>query len=200
MSVNPHWFSTMWGPLYMVGQALSAMAFVITILILLSQSAPLNRVVTSHHLHDLGKLLFAFLLFWAYVSFAQYFLIWHGNLPEEVVWYVRRLHGRWNVLAWLIVLLHFVVPFMLLLSRGWKRSPARLRGVALLLLAVHWVELEWIVAPAVEAHSGRSHIWFDAGMTLAIGGLWWIVHTLSIPRVAVTEQENGTGGNRGNRG
>ena len=94
MSVNPHWFSTIWGLLYIGGQGLSAMAFAIVILIMLSETPPLNRVVTPHHLHDLGKLLFAFLMLWAYLSFSQFLIIWSANLAEEIPHYLTRVGRR----------------------------------------------------------------------------------------------------------
>ena len=93
MSVNPHWFSTIWGPLYMVGQGLSALSFAIVVLIMLAQHPPLNRIITAHHLHDLGKLLFAFLMLWAYLSFSQFLIIWSANMVEEIPHYMLRMDG-----------------------------------------------------------------------------------------------------------
>ena len=147
MSVNPHWFSTMWGPLYMVGQGLSAMAFVITIVIMLSQTAPLNRIVTSHHLHDLGKLLFAFLMLHAYLSFSQFLIIWSANLSEEIPHYLIRWDSGYQYVSIFMIFGHFAVPYALLLSRDIKRSFTRLRIIATWLLFARLVDYYWHVAP-----------------------------------------------------
>jgi hypothetical protein len=171
MSVNPHWFSTMWGPLYMVGQGLSAMAFVITILILLSQSAPLNRIITSHHLHDLGKLLFAFLMLHAYLSFSQFLIIWAANLAEEIPHYLVRWDGGFQYLSIFMILGHFAVPYALLLSRDIKRSFTRLRLIAMWILFARVVDYYWHVAP--EFHKEGLNIGIlDVATPIAIGGVF----------------------------
>jgi hypothetical protein len=171
MSVNPHWFSTMWGPLYMVGQALSAMAFVITILILLSQSAPLNRIVTSHHLHDLGKLLFAFLMLHAYLSFSQFLIIWAANLAEEIPHYLVRWDGGFQYLSIFMIVGHFAVPYALLLSRDIKRSFTRLRLIAMWILFARIVDYYWHVAP--EFHKDGLNLgMLDFATPVAIGGVF----------------------------
>ena len=99
MSVNPHWFSTIWGMLYIGGQGLSAFAFGICVLVMLSQTAPLNRVLTPHHFHDLGKFLFAFLMLWAYLSFSQFLIIWSANIPEEIPHYLNRWENSYSTSA-----------------------------------------------------------------------------------------------------
>jgi hypothetical protein len=171
MSVNPHWFSTMWGPLYMVGQALSAMAFVIAILILLSQSAPLNRVVTSHHLHDLGKLFFAFLMMHAYLSFSQFLIIWSANLSEEIPHYLIRWDGGYQYVSIFMIVGHFAVPYALLLSRDIKRSFQRLRVIAIWVLFARIVDYYWHVAP--EFHKeGLSIGVLDIATPIAVGGVF----------------------------
>ena len=124
MSVNPHWFSTIWGMLYIGGQGLSAFAFGICVLVMLSQTAPLNRVLTTHHFHDLGKFLFAFLMLWAYLSFSQFLIIWSANIPEEIPHYLDRWDNSWQYLSIFIIVGHFIVPYALLLSRDLKRTPA----------------------------------------------------------------------------
>jgi hypothetical protein len=171
MSINPHWFSTMWGPLYIAGQGLSAMAFAITILILLSQVAPLNRVVTSHHLHDLGKLMFAFLMLWAYLSFSQFLIIWSANTVEEIPHYLTRWEGGWQFVSGFIILLHFALPYALLLSRDVKRDSRRLRLIAIWILAARVVDYYWHVAP--EFHSSELSIsLMDVAVPIAIGGIF----------------------------
>jgi hypothetical protein len=171
MSVNPHWFSTMWGPLYMVGQGLSAMAFVITIVIMLSQTAPLNRIVTSHHLHDLGKLLFAFLMLHAYLSFSQFLIIWSANLAEEIPHYLIRWDSGYQYVSIFMIVGHFAVPYALLLSRDIKRSFTRLRVIAMWLLFARVVDYYWHVAP--EFHKdGLSVGILDVATPIAIGGVF----------------------------
>ena len=171
MSVNPHWFSTMWGPLYMVGQGLSAMAFVIAIVIMLSQTAPLNRIVTSHHLHDLGKLLFAFLMLHAYLSFSQFLIIWSANLSEEIPHYLIRWDSGYQYVSIFMILGHFAVPYALLLSRDIKRSFTRLRIIATWLLCARLVDYYWHVAP--EFHKeGLSVGILDVATPIAIGGVF----------------------------
>jgi hypothetical protein len=171
MSVNPHWFSTMWGPLYMVGQGLSAMSFAIVILIMLSQMAPLNRVVTSHHLHDLGKLLFAFLMLWAYLSFSQFLIIWSANVVEEIPHYLIRWDGGYQYVSAFMILLHFALPYALLLSRDLKRDRRRLRIIATWILAARVVDYYWHVAP--EFHTeGLSVSLLDFALPIALGGVF----------------------------
>jgi hypothetical protein len=171
MSVNPHWFSTMWGPLYMVGQGLSAMSFAIVILIMLSQMAPLSRVVTSHHLHDLGKLLFAFLMLWAYLSFSQYLIVWSANVVEEIPHYLIRWDGGYQYVSGFMILLHFALPYALLLSRDLKRDRRRLRIIASWILAARVVDYYWHVAP--EFHTEGLNIGLlDFALPIAIGGVF----------------------------
>jgi hypothetical protein len=171
MSVNPHWFSTMWGPLHMVGQGLSAMSFAIVIVIMLSEMAPLNRVVTSHHLHDLGKLLFAFLMLWAYLAFSQFLIIWSANVVEEIPHYLIRWDGGYQYVSAFMILLHFALPYALLLSRDLKRDRRRLRIIASWILAARVVDYYWHVAP--EFHTeGLSVDLLDFALPIALGGVF----------------------------
>src|SRR6185503_4214167 len=122
MSLNPHWYSTIYGILFMVGQALSALAFVIVLVALMGDEDPLRAAISRETVHDLGKLLFAFVMLWAYMALSQFLIIWSGNLPEEIPWYIRRLSGGWQYLALILVFFHFLLPFLLLLSRDVKRN------------------------------------------------------------------------------
>ena len=171
MSVNPHWFSTIWGMLYAGGQGLSAFAFGIVVLLMLAQTAPLNRVLTSHIFHDLGKLLFAFLMLWAYLSFSQFLIIWSANLPEEIPHYLNRWDNSWRWLSVFIVVGHFIIPYTLLLSRDLKRSQARLRVIAIWLLFARLADYYWHVAPEFH-HEGFNFSLLDAALPLAIGGIF----------------------------
>ena len=147
LSLDPHWFSTIFGMLFMAGQGLSAMAFLITLLVLLSYRRPMSEVLTPRHLHDLGKLLLALVMVWAYFSFSQFLIIWAGNLPDEIPWYLERLHGGWRYIALALVLGHFALPFALLLSRDLKRNFKLLAGIAVFILVMRFVDLYWLVAP-----------------------------------------------------
>lgn len=171
MSVNPHWFSTIWGMLYVGGQGLSAFAFGICVLVMLSQSAPLSRVLTSDHFHDLGKLLFAFLMLWAYLSFSQFLIVWSANLPEEIPHYLNRWENSWKFLSIFIVVGHFMVPYALLLSRDLKRNQSKLRFIATWLLCARVAEYFWHVAPELH-HDGFSLSLLDVALPLAIGGIF----------------------------
>ena len=171
MSVNPHWFSTIWGMLYIGGQGLSAFAFGITVVIMLSQAAPLNKVITEHHLHDLAKLLFAFLMLWAYLSFSQFLIIWSANLPEEIPHYLTRWDHGWQWVSVFIIVLHFIVPYSLLLSRDLKRNPGKLRLIAVWIICARLVDYYWHVAP--EFHQeGLSISLLDVALPLALGGIF----------------------------
>src|SRR6185295_2076224 len=121
MSLEPHWFSTIYGMMFMVGQTLTTLAFVIAVLALLADTPPLSNFLKPEILNDLGNLLFAFIMLWAYLSFSQYLIIWSGNLPEEIPWYLRRSSGGWQWIAVGLALFHFAIPFFLLLIRRNKR-------------------------------------------------------------------------------
>jgi hypothetical protein len=179
MSVNPHWFSTMWGLMYIGGQGLSALAFAIVILIMLSRVPPLDRVITSHHLHDLGKLLFAFLMLWAYLTFSQFLIIWSANTVEEIPHYLTRWDGGWQFVSIFIIVLHFILPYALLLSRDLKRDSGRLRLIATWILATRVVEYYWHVAP--EFHTGGlSLTLLDLGLPIALGGIFVALYAMNL--------------------
>lgn len=171
MSVNPHWFSTIWGMLYMVGQALSALAFVIAVLVMLSSVPPLDRVVNASHLHDLGKLLFAFLMLWAYLSFSQFLIIYSANLAEEIPHYLVRSDGGWQWVGWGLVVLHFALPYGLLLSRDIKRDFRRLRVIAMWVVVIRLLDYYWHVAP--EFHTtGLAVTLIDIALPILLGGVF----------------------------
>jgi hypothetical protein len=171
MSLEPQWFSTMYGILVMGGQGLSAMAFIIAVTVLLTRHKPLSEVIKPSHMHDLGKLMLAFLMLWAYFSFSQFLIIWSGNLPEEIPWYVRRLQTSWKWVGISMVVLQFALPFVLLLSRDLKRNARTLVVVAVAIIAMRFVDLIWMTGP--EFHEGAFWIhWMDVAMTIGIGGLW----------------------------
>jgi hypothetical protein len=182
MSLEPHWFSTIYGVIVFGSQGLLALAFAIVVASITARRAPQLGDHDIDSLHDLGKLLLGFVMFWAYVEFSQFLIIWYGNLPEEVVWYLKRFENPWYAVALALVFLHFALPFVLLLSRHWKRDPAKLGAVALMVVVMDWVSVLWMIEPAVE-HGRPSYVpWLDLGLTALIGGLWWIVFSLALPR------------------
>jgi hypothetical protein len=171
MSLEPHWYSTIYGVLIFGGQALSALAFLIIVLAWLSGRPPLDRIVVKAHFHDIGNLTLAFVMLWAYFSFSQYLIIWAGNLPHEISWYVNRLHTGWRAIGITLVLFHFAVPFALLLSRTMKREVRLITRLAILILAARLIDLFWLIAP--EFHTGGIYVsWLDVLLPLSLGSIW----------------------------
>lgn len=171
MSLEPHWFSTMYGLIFIVGQALSTLCLAIVVAAALARFEPFSRFLARSHFHDLGNLTLAFVMLWAYVSFSQYLIIWSGNLPEETPYYLHRTQNGWQAIALALVVLHFAMPFLILLSRRAKRDPRSLAGLALVILALRLVDLHWHVAPAFH-HDGLHVSLLDLAAPLALGGLW----------------------------
>jgi hypothetical protein len=173
MSLDPHWGSTIYGLIFIAGQGLSALCFNVIILTVLSRRPPYREIIKPMQFHDLGKLMAAFVLLFAYFSFSQWLIIWAGNLPEEIGWYLNRIRGGWGVVALIIILFHFALPFALLLSRERKRAGSRLIGLAVFLMFMRLVDIYWYVVPNF-AHT-RGHFYFSIWYLvapLAIGGLW----------------------------
>jgi len=171
MSLEPHWFSTIYGVLIMGGQGLSAMAFLIVALVWLSRRKPLDAIIVPAHFHDLGNLMLAFVMLWAYFSFSQYLIIWSGNLPEEIAWYLHRLQTGWRFVGLTLVLFHFAVPFCVLLSRRVKREADMIVKVAIGILIVRLVDLFWLIAPEFHT-SGLRVSWLDAVLPASLFALW----------------------------
>jgi hypothetical protein len=170
MSLDPHWYSTIFGILTIGGQGLSTMAFTIVVLAALVKFPPMSHVARAENFHDLSKLMFAFVLLWAYFSVSQLLIIWSANLPEEIPFYLERLHGPWAPISIGLLLLQFVLPFLLLLSRSLKRNPAAVKWVALIILFMRIVDITWTIGPVFRG--GSSLHWLDFTMVLGMGGLW----------------------------
>ena len=151
MAINPHWYSTMWGVYLFAGSAWSSMALLIVVAFRLQQAGYLQGIVTLEHYHIMGKLLLSFTVFWAYIAFDQYFLYWYGNIPEEVEYFVRRNTENWNYLSIALVALHFFLPFLLLLPRVTKRTPAYLARIATFALCVQLLDIYIIVIAAAPS-------------------------------------------------
>jgi hypothetical protein len=171
MSLEPHWYSTIYGILIIGGQVLSAFAFVIPVLMLLADRPPFSELVTVEQFHDLGKLMLAFVMLYAYFAFSQFLIIWSGNLPEETPWYLARLNGGWQYLAIALVLFQFALPFVILLSRNLKRNARRLAGIALVVLVARLLDLFWLLKPAFSPAHFSIH-WMDVAAVFGVGGLW----------------------------
>jgi len=171
MSLESHWYSSIYGVYFVGGQVVSALAFVILVSLFLSAREPMSEVLRPRHFHDYGKLLLAFVVLWAYFAASQLIIMWQGNLADEVSWYKGRLLGGWVWVSAALVLLHFALPFLLLLSRDLKRSAARLSAIAVLLLVMRWVDLYWLAAPAFHPDGVTLH-WLDLVTPIALGGIW----------------------------
>jgi hypothetical protein len=171
MSLEPDWYSTIYSALFMVGQVLSALAFVLALLGLLASRTALGEVLSARYLRDLGNLLLTFVILWAYMAFSQFLIIWAGNLSEEIPWYIRRIKGGWEWVAGFVIVFHFALPFLLLLSREVKHRVKVLAGLAAALLVARLVCGFWMVAPAFGETSPRFH-WLDWVAPVGIGGVW----------------------------
>jgi hypothetical protein len=169
--MNPKWFSTMFGLLFMASQGLTSMAFLITLMVFLYRRKPMSEVLTHRHLHDLGKFLLATVMVWAYFSFSQFLIIWAGNLPEEIPWYLVRINNGWGYVALALVFGHFALPFALLLSRDIKRNFNLLWRIAIFILLMRMVDLYWIVVPDHRKQAFGVSL-TDFAAPLALVGLW----------------------------
>ncbi len=173
MSTEPHWFSTIYGVLILGGQGLSAVAFLAIVLVWLSRRSPIDELgkVLPDRFHDIGNLMLAFVMLWAYFAFSQYLIIWSGNLPEEISWYQDRLQTGWVAIGMLLMLAHFALPFVLLLSRVVKREARTLVALASFVLLMRLVDLFWMIAP--EFHrKGVVVSWLDVVLPAALGLVW----------------------------
>jgi hypothetical protein len=170
-SLADHWFSTMWGFLFVAGQGLAAMCFAIVILALLSRRKPMADTLRPSHFHDLGKLVLMFLMLWAYFQFSQLLIVWSGNLSNEIPWYMPRFATTWHGVGAALIYIQFLVPFLLLLSRPLKRNRWTLSAIVIALLMMRVVDLFWIVMP--QFHLDGFHVsWLNFSVPLGLGGIW----------------------------
>jgi hypothetical protein len=176
MSLAPHWFSTIYGVLFMVGQVLSAMALMIVLVAILAEERPIAEAIRPRTIQDLGKLLLAFTMLWAYLNLSQFLIVWSGNLSEETPFYLQRLQGGWQYVSFVLLLFHFVIPFLLLLSRDLKRNPRRLGMLAAGMFLIRLLDLYWLLAPDLLGHGHETvpftlH-WLDLVAPVGIGAAW----------------------------
>jgi hypothetical protein len=171
MSLEPHWFSTIFGLIFMVLQVLGALALAIFVAGLLSQYEPVATVISSDRFNDLGNLVLTFVMLWAYLSFSQFLIIWAGNLINEIPWYVIRAEGGWAIVALVLIFLSFAIPFYLLLMRPIKRRVETLSTLCGALILINFVDVYWMVVPAFEKAGPRFYL-LDFLLPVGIGGIW----------------------------
>lgn len=189
MTLEPHWFSTMWGFLFVAGWALSCFCFAVAILANLQDKAPMDRVLGKRHFHDIGKLMLALVMVWAYFNFSQYLIIWSGNLTEETPFYIVRSKGVWGAIGILLIIFHFAFPFLILLMQDFKRKAKWLAALAVFILFMRLVDMFYIIGPSPKIGDIKKHllevpfdfhIWYVVG-PIAVGGiwLWWFFKELA---------------------
>lgn len=171
MSLDAHWYSTIFGVYVFSGSLLAMLAFLMRFVLYLDGTGTLRGIITREHWHDLGKLIFAFTVFWGYMAFSQYFLIWYGNIPEETVWFLHRWEHGWQYISLLIVFGHFVIPFFVLFPYSTKRSRPVMLVMTIWILAMHWVDLYWIIMPNLHREAVKFS-WIDFAPMLGIGGIF----------------------------
>jgi len=171
MSLEPHWFSTIFGLIFIVSAALGAMAFVVVAAYLLSGREAFGRVFARSILNDLGNLVLAFVMVFAYLSFSQFLIIWSANLPEEIPWYLHRIAGGWNVIVVALAVFYFFVPFLVLLGRRNKQLHRRLATIAAWILAARVLEVFFLIGPAFSPDRLSAH-WMDLAALAGVGGIW----------------------------
>jgi hypothetical protein len=170
MSIDPSWISTIFGLSFLIGQVLSALCFAVVVERILFDYKPMSELLKPEQVHDHGKFMLTFIMVWAYFSFSQWLIIWAGNLPEEITWYMRRLNGGWGYVGLVLVIFHFAVPFIILISRPFKRDITRLVWLAAWLMLMRYVDLFWAVEPNFSTTFNIT--WLDIVVPVAMGGLW----------------------------
>ena len=170
MSLEPAWGSTVYGMIFIVTQSLSAISLAIIACMFLAKFKPMSEVISPLALNDLGNLLLTFTMLWAYLSFSQYLIIWSGNLPEEITWYLARATGDWAWVAVMLIVFHFAVPFLVLLNRFVKQRIRMLAAVAAWMIIMSVVDLFWLMTPAYN-RTGPKFEWMDGLAVVGIGGI-----------------------------
>ncbi|MBX7172618.1 MAG: hypothetical protein K1X72_16740 [Pyrinomonadaceae bacterium] len=175
MTLDKNWYSTIWGLLYLIGWALSTFSFIIALLANLMDKAPLNRIIGKKHFHDIGKLMLALVMVWTYFNLSQFLIIYSGNLPEETPWYLNRMRNGWQYVGLLLIVFHFAVPYLLLLSRDIKRNAKWLSTIAIFILVMRLIDMYYHIGPQPfvgQAQTGFNPSWMDLAAPIAVGGLW----------------------------
>jgi len=189
MSTDPHWFSTIFGVYFFAGGILSAVSVITLVALLLQRTGGLlEGVITPEHYHDLGKYLFGFTVFWAYIAFSQYMLYWYGGIPEETVWFQHRLQNGWQWHSAMLMLVHFAVPFLVLLPRGTKRTYSILSIMAVTQIVMHWFDLHWVVLPVLR--DGGGFHWLDITCWLGLTGIFGGILMYRLSRHSLVPQNH----------
>lgn len=193
MSLNPHWYTTMFGVYYFAGSIMIVYALLLLTTLAVRGTAGMSKYISIEHIHDLGKLLFGFNVFWTYIAFSQYFLIWYANIPEETEFYAMRTLGEHGAhwLPWSIALMvgHFVVPFFFMMSRHIKRNPVLIGLAAVWMLVIHYIDIHWLIRP--NWHSEANHFGiFDILTLVGIGGLFFGVASLLMKRKSLLPKQD----------
>jgi len=169
MSLTPHWYSTMFGVYFFAGSFVGFIALLSVLAVAMQRARLLDTIINAEHLHDVGKFLFAFTAFWAYIAFSQFFLIWYANMPEETVWFKARLEGSWKTVSILLMVGHFAAPFFYLMGRAVKRRGSTLAIGGAWLLVMHFVDLYWQIMPTLHPEGVRPSV-LDVAAFFAVGG------------------------------
>ena len=176
MSIEPHWFSTIFGVYFFAGTVLAALAAVTFATVLLKENGYLHPAMTNDHLFSLGALLFAFVNFWGYIAFSQYMLIWYADLPEETFWFLQRWEGSWAIISIGLIVIQFLVPYIALVTQPSKMNPKRLKFISIWILFAHLYDIFWLVMPEMEELSGGyAFSWIDFVFPIAVAGVLILV-------------------------
>jgi len=189
MSLDPHWFSTIFGVYYFAASVVAFLAVMPKILYALQMRGILQNAVTVEHYHDFGKLLFGFIVFWAYIAFSQYMLIWYGNIPEETMWFLKRQTGGWTTVSLILIFGHFMVPFLLLVSRAIKRRPLLLALTGGFVAVMCWIDIYWMVIPEFSPGVARFGL-LDVLCLLGMNGVFSAAVILRLKRHSVIAEKD----------
>jgi len=170
MSLEPHWFSTIYGLIFLAGYGVMTLAFTAIVLSRIVDEKLVAQVIKREHFNDLGSLMLAFTMLWGYLNLSQFLIIYSGNLPEEITWYLARMRGGWGLIGGSLILLHFALPFLMLLWRRNKETVGRLVVVSCWILLIRWIDVMWLVKPVFE-ETATIH-WMDVTLLLGLGGIW----------------------------
>ena len=189
MTLDPHWYSTIFGVYYFAGCAISIFALLSLFGLVLRKNGRLKHSISVEHYHDLGKLLFGFIVFWAYIAFSQYMLIWYGNLPEETEWFLKRQTGEWTTVSLILIFGHFVVPFLLLVSRKIKRRPLLLALTGGYVAIMCWIDIFWLVIPEFSPGVARFGL-LDVLCFLGMNGVFSAAVLFRLSRHSVIAEKD----------
>jgi hypothetical protein len=189
MSLDPHWFSTIFGVYFFAASFWVAHAVIALLAILIQRNRGLRGIISPERYHDLGKMMFGFTVFWAYIAFSQYMLIWYGNLPEETVWYRHRLEHGWEVHSAALLVAHFIIPFWVLLPRGAKRTVPVMAVMGVWFLVMNWFDLHWIAMPVLHPEHAGFH-WLDFTCWLGLSGIFFSLVLFRLSRHSLVPQND----------